>query len=43
MNSTTKSRRLAQLIKEIKNHSHREELLRLMAEQQADDHYAIVD
>ena len=37
MKSTTLSRRTEQLIKQIENHSHKQELLQLMREQLADD------
>mgnify|MGYP006883163930 CR=1 FL=1 len=37
MSNTTFERRLNQLIEEVENHNHRDELIELMAEQQADD------
>lgn len=37
MSDTTFERRLNQLIEEVENHTHRDELIELMAEQQADD------
>ena len=37
MSNTTFERRLNQLIEEVENHTHRDELIELMAEQQADD------
>ena len=37
MSNTTFERRLDQLIEEIENHTHRDELLKLIAEQQNDD------
>lgn len=38
---TTTERRLIQLVRDIKVHPHREELLRLMAEQAAEDTYYV--
>jgi len=40
MSNTTFERRLDQLIKDVENHSHREELLQLMQEQLNDDFIA---
>ena len=38
MSNTTFERRLNQLIEEVENHNHRDELIELMAEQQEDDY-----
>ena len=38
MKSTTLSRRTEQLIKQIENHPHKDEILRLMREQLEDDY-----
>ena len=38
MSNTTFERRLNQLIEEVENHTHRDELIELMAEQQEDDY-----
>ena len=37
MSNTTFERRLNQLIEEVENHTHRDELIELMAEQRYDD------
>ena len=37
MSNTTFERRLNQLIEEVENHNHRDELIELMAEQLDDD------
>jgi hypothetical protein len=41
MTSTTFNRRLQQLIKEVKDHPHREEILRLAYDQLKDDTYQV--
>jgi len=41
MTSTTFNRRLQQLIKELENHPHREEILKLAKEQEQDDTYQV--
>ena len=41
MSNTTFERRLDQLIKEVENHNHRDELLALMQEQLEDDDHAL--
>lgn len=41
MTKATYSRRLAQLIEQVRNHPHREELLRLAMEQLSDDSHVV--
>ena len=41
MSNTTFERRLDQLIEEVENHNHRDELLELMQEQLEDDDLAL--
>jgi len=42
MRNRTQEIRLAELVKDIKNHPHKEELLSLMNEQVVDDTYRLV-
>jgi hypothetical protein len=42
MNNTTYSRRLSQLIKQVKNHPNRDEIIKLAQEQLIDDTFTII-
>lgn len=43
MTLTTTDKQFIQLVREIENHPHKEELLRLMQEQVRDDTYCVAD
>jgi hypothetical protein len=43
MTSTTFSRRLAQLIKQVENHPNRDEIIKLAQEQLVDDTFTIIE